>query len=105
MYLGAYISKSGCIEEEIKSRLGKASVAYRKLDKIWKNSQFTYNTKIKILKSNVISVLLYGFECCRMTITDEKRLDAFSHESLCRILKIYCPMQTRRLEQEQDWRQ
>ena len=60
MYLGAYISKSGGTEEDIKARLGKARAAYSKLDKIWKNSQFAYKTKIKIFKSNVISVLLYG---------------------------------------------
>ena len=89
VYLGAYISKSGGTEEDIKARLGKARAAYNKLDKIWKNSQFTYKTKIKILKSNVISVLLYGCECWRMTKPDEKNLDAFLHKSLRRMFKIY----------------
>ena len=36
-------------------------------------SQFTYKTKTKIFKANVISVLLYGCECWRMTKTDEKK--------------------------------
>ena len=76
----------------IRRWLGKARAAYSKLDKIWKNSQFTYKTKIKIFKANVISVLLYGCECWRMTKTDEKKLDAFLHKSLRRILKIYWPM-------------
>ena len=73
VYLGAHISKSGGTEEDIKARLGKARAAYSKLDKIWKNSQSTYKTDIKIFKSNVISVLLYGCECWRMTKTDEKK--------------------------------
>ena len=72
VYLSAYISKSGGTEEDIRARLGKARAAYTKLDKIWKNSQFNYKTKIKIFKSNVISVLLYGCECWRMTKSDEK---------------------------------
>ena len=41
VYLGAHISKSEGTEEDIKARLGKATAAYSKLDKIWKNSQFT----------------------------------------------------------------
>jgi len=94
VYLGAYISKSGGTEEDIKGRLGKARAACIKLDEIWKNSQFTsYRTKIKIFKSNVISVLLYGCECWGMTKTDEKELDAFLHKSLRRMFKIYWPMQ------------
>ena len=92
VYLGAYISKSGGTEEDIKARLGKARAVYSKLDKIWKNSKFTYKTKIKIFKSNVLSVLLYGCECWRMTKTDEQKLDAFLHKSLRRLFKIYWPM-------------
>ena len=72
--------------------VGKARAAYSKLDKIWKNSQFTYKTMIKILKSNIISVLLYGCECWQMTKTDEKKLDAFLHNSLRLMLKIYWSM-------------
>ena len=92
MYLGAYISKSGGTEEDIKARLGKARAAYSKLDKIWKNSQFTYKTKIKISKSYVISVLLYGCKCWRMTKTDEKKLEAFLYKSLRWMFKICWPM-------------
>ena len=84
VYLGAYISKSGGTEEDIKARLGKARAAYSKLDKIWKSSKFTYKTKTKNFKSNILSVLLYGCECWRMTKTDEKKLDAFLHKSLRR---------------------
>ena len=91
VYLCAYISKSGGTEEDIKARLGKARAAYSKLNNIWKNSQFTYKTKIKIFKANVISVLLL-YECWQMTKTDEKKLDVFLHKSLRRILKIYWPM-------------
>ena len=98
MYLGAHISKSGGTKEDIKARLGKARAAYSKLDKIWKNSQLTYKTKIKIFISNVISVLLYGCECWRMTKTDEKKLDAFLHKSLRRMFKMYWPMRVKNEE-------
>jgi hypothetical protein len=45
--------------------------------------QFGRKTKMKLLKSNVLSVLLYGRETWKMTKGDEKILDIF--------LKIYWP--------------
>ena len=75
-------TEKGVTEEDINARLGKARTAYSKLDKIFKNSQFTSRTKIKIFKSNFISVLLYGCETWRMTQTGEKKLDVSLHKSL-----------------------
>ena len=72
VYLGANLSNKGGTEDDIKARLGKARVPYNKLDKFGKNSQFTIKTKINVLKSNVISVLLYGCETWRTTKADEK---------------------------------
>ena len=95
--MGAHVRGSGGTED-IRARLGKARAVYSKLVKIWKNGQVTYKTKIKIFKSNVISVLLYGYECWRMTKTDEKKLDAFLHESLRRMFKIYLPMRVKNEE-------
>ena len=87
VYLGVKVRTSGdneegVTEEDINARLGKARTAYSKLDKICKNSQFTSRTKIKIFKSDVISVLLYGCETWRMTQTGEKKLDVLLHKSL-----------------------
>ena len=62
------------------------------------NSQFTSSTKIKIFKSDVILVLLYGCKTWRMTQTEEKKLDAFLHKSLRRIFKIHRPMPVRNKE-------
>ena len=62
VYLGAIVCTSGGAEEDIGARLGKARTAYNKLRTVWKNNQFSRMTKIRIFKSNVISVLLYGCE-------------------------------------------
>ena len=43
---------------------------------------------MKILMSNVASVLLYGSESWRMTRADENKLDVLLHRWLRRILKI-----------------
>ena len=91
-YLGARITKHGGAEDDIKHRLGKATGAFNKLTKIWRSGQLSKNTKIRIFKSNVVAVLLYGCETWRMTKRDERKLDTFLHKCLRRLLKIYWPM-------------
>lgn len=90
-YLGANVTQAGGADEDIKLRIGKARYAYHKLQKVWSSAQYFRRTKMKIFKSNVIPVLLYGCETWRMTDTDEKRLDTFVHKCLRRILKVYWP--------------
>lgn len=86
------MTQKGGSEEDIRSRLGKARAAFSKLRNIWKSSQLKLNTKLKIFKSNVVAVLLYGCETWRMTKSDETKLDVFLHKSLRRLMKIYWPM-------------
>lgn len=92
VYLGGTLTQKGDSEEDIRSRLGKARAAFSKLRNIWKSSQLKLNTKLKIFKSNVVAVLLYGCETWRMTKSDETKLDVFLHKSLRRLMKIYWPM-------------
>ena len=47
---------------------------------------------MRILKSNITAVLLYGCEAWRMTKADEKRLDTFLHKCLRRMSKVHWPM-------------
>ena len=65
---------------------------FGKLSGVWKSSILSKSTKIRIFKSNVIAVLLYGCESWRMTKGDEAKLDTFQHKCLRRLLKIYWPM-------------
>ena len=76
------------------SRLCKARAVFGnyKLSGVWKSSILRKSTKIRIFKSNVIAVLLYGCESWRMTKGDEAKLDTFQHKCLRRLLKIYWPM-------------
>ena len=87
-YLGARITKHGGAEDDIENRLGKATGAFNKLAKIWRSGELSKNTKIRIFKSNVIAVLLYGCETWRMTKRDEAKLDTFLHKCLRRQI---CP--------------
>ena len=92
VYLGAKVSTAGGADDDINSRLCKARAVFGKLSSVWKSSILSKSTKIRIFKSNVIAVLLYGCESWRMTKGDEAKLDTFQHKCLPRLLKVYWPM-------------
>ena len=89
IYLGATVSKSGGAADDMKRRLVLARIAFNKLSKIWKDSHLGRKAKLKIFRSNVVSVLLYGSETRKVTKGDIRRLDVFLHSCLRRIFKIY----------------
>ena len=70
VYLGAKVSTAGGADDDINSRLCKARAVFGKLSGVWKSSILSKSTKIRIFKSNVIAVLLYGCESSRMTKGD-----------------------------------
>ena len=53
------------------------------------------NTKIKLFKTLVQPVLLYGCEAWKLTAAEEKKLDRFQFTCLRRILRIWWPQRTR----------
>ena len=61
------------------------------MQSIWKSSQYSVKTKLKLYKSCVLSTLLYGSECWRMTKTDAEKLSAFHTTCLRKILRIFWP--------------
>ena len=58
-----------------------------KLGTIWKNNSISQK-KLKFYLSYVLSVLLYGAECWRLTAGIEKKLASFHQKCLRRILNI-----------------
>ena len=87
-YLGAYCSADGSNTKELNNRIGKASAAFRELDKVWKDRNISLNTKMKFYNACVLSTLLYAAECWTLTERDEARLDAFDMRCQRKILKI-----------------
>ena len=61
-FLGAKVTKYGNTEAEIKTRINKERGAFAALKNIWKTKMISKKTKIRIFKSNVLSVLLYAAE-------------------------------------------
>ena len=62
VYLGTTVTKEGGGIEDIKKRLSKARGAFFNLKKIWNTRSIGRNKKIKMFKTLVPPVLLYGCE-------------------------------------------
>ena len=65
-YLGSVMDVDKGSTADISARLKKARAAYYKLRKVWASGQYRRKTKLRIYKSNVMSVLLYGAECWKV---------------------------------------
>ena len=61
-YLGSMMTNSGGTDEDIRARIGKASGAFNALKPVWNSQTYSQKNKLRIFKSNVKSVLLYGCE-------------------------------------------
>ena len=77
IYLGATVHGAGGSHEDISRRLSIARRAYATLNPVWRSRTYSKHTKLRIFKSYVISILLYGAEMWRVTSTDMERLDFF----------------------------
>ena len=97
-YLGSIVTSDGGADEYIKARLSKARGASISLKNIWKINYFSRRTKIRIYNSCVLSVLLYGAECWRMTERDICRLSSFHNGYLRKIMRIFWPNQITNVE-------
>ena len=87
-YLGSTITEDVSSETEIKKRLAMAIGQLAKLNKLWKSSNITTSTKVKLMRSLVISIALYGCETWTFSKKIEKRIMAFEMRCFRRILGI-----------------
>ena len=88
-YLGSIINKKGGTDAGVQSRVGKARTAFLQLKNIWSSRDISLKTKIKIFNSNVKSVLLYGAETWRTTVTTTKKIQTFINTCMRHILQIW----------------
>ena len=90
-YLGSVIDKKGGTTADIMARISKARVAFKSLDKVWRDRTVTAKTKCRLFTSNVKSVLLYGCETWSLTQSDIKKLQTFINGCLRKIIRIRWP--------------
>ena len=87
-YLGATLTKDGRSTTEVKTRLAIATSAMAKLNKIWRSREISFPTKMKLYRSLVLSILLYGCESWTMTAETTKRVQTFETKCFRRLLGI-----------------
>ena len=87
-YLGATITKDGRSTTEIKIRMATATAAMAKLSTIWRSRTISFPTKLKLYKSLVLSILLYGCESWTLTAELEERIRSFEMKCFRRLLQI-----------------
>ena len=90
-YLGSIISQDGGAFSDVKSRIHKANAVFIQLYPLWKSREITTKTKLRIFRSNVKSVLLYGCETWKVTAEITRSLQVFLNRCLREILRIFWP--------------
>jgi hypothetical protein len=62
----------GGTEDEVKAQIKKANAAFIQLYPLWRSVEISIETKLKIVKSNVKSVLFFACETLKSTKRDFK---------------------------------
>ena len=89
VYLGATVCKEGGGMKDLKNRLSKARGAFVRLKKTWRSNNISRRTKLKLFKTLVVPVLLYGSETWKMNKRENKEVDVFQNKCLRQILRIH----------------
>jgi hypothetical protein len=81
-YLGTTLRNQNSIQEEIKSRLKSGNTLYHSVSNFLFSSLLSKNTKIKIHRTIILPVVVYGCETWSLTLREERRLKVFEHRVL-----------------------
>jgi hypothetical protein len=78
-YFGTTLTDQNCMHEEIKSRLNSGSACYRSVKILLPSRLLSRNLKIKLYKTIILQVVLYGCETWSLTLREEHRLRVFEN--------------------------
>jgi len=84
-YLGTTLTYQNSILEEIKSRLKSRNACYHLVQNLLSSSLLSKNLKIKINRTMILPVVLYGCETFSLKLSEECRLRVFVNRLLKRI--------------------
>jgi hypothetical protein len=71
--LGTTLTNQNSIQEEIKSGLKSGSVCYHSMQNLLSSSFLSKNLKIKIYRTIILPVVLYGCETWSLTLREERQ--------------------------------
>ena len=84
-YLGTTLTHQNSIPEEIKSRLRLGNACYHSVQYLLSSRLLSKNLKIKIYRTIILLVVLYGCETWSLTLREERKLRVFENKVLRRI--------------------
>jgi hypothetical protein len=73
-YLGKMLTDQNSIQEKIKSRLKLENASYHSVQNLLSSRLLSKNLKIKIYRTIILSVVLYGCETWWLALREERRL-------------------------------
>ena len=85
MYLGTTLTNQNSIAEEIKSRLRSGNACYHSVQNLWSFRLLSKNLKIKIYRTKILPVVLYGCEAWSLKLREERKLRLSENMVLRRI--------------------
>ncbi|KAJ4448776.1 hypothetical protein ANN_00167 [Periplaneta americana] len=84
-YLGATVTNINDTREEIKRRINMGNACYYSVEKLLSSSLLSKNLKVRIYKTVLLPVVLYGCETWTLTLREEHRLRVFKNKVLRKI--------------------
>ena len=84
-YLGTALNQKS-IQEEIKRRIKSGNACYHSVQDLLSSGLLSKHLKIKIYRTIIFPVVLYGCETWSLTLREERRLRVFENMVLRRIL-------------------
>jgi hypothetical protein len=84
-YLGTTVIIQNLVQEEIKRRLNSDNSCYHSFQNLLSSRPLSEKVKIRILRTTVLPVVLYGCEIWSLKIMEEHRLKVFEKGVLRRI--------------------
>jgi hypothetical protein len=97
-YLGTTVTNQNLIQEEIKRRLKSGNACYHSVQNLLSSRLLSKNLKIRIYKTIILPVVLYGCETWSLTLREVHRLMVFENRVLRRIFR------PKRNEVRKEWR-
>jgi hypothetical protein len=85
-YLGTTLTDQNCMNKEIKSRLNSGNACYHSVQSL-SSHLLSRNVKVKIYKTIIQPLVLYGCETWSVTLREECRLRVFKNMVLRRVFE------------------
>jgi len=77
--LGTTLTNQNFIAEEIKSRLRSENACYHSVQNLLSSRLLSKNLKIKVYRTIILPVVLYGCEAWSLTLREERKLRVFEN--------------------------